>query len=255
MISNLPTYSAGDGRINEKFIEAVLPFSKLLLLYHDHRVHNIERIPKSGPCILLFNHSLATYEVVLLFHRILEEHNRLPRPLIDHLFYKLPRLGKLMDEVGCAEGCPNEALKLLARGELVTIAPGGMREALRPSSSKNQLLWDDRKGFARLAIESQAPVVIALCPRADDLFRVYESRATDWFYDKFRLPFFLARGIGPSLIPRPIKLEHFISKTIIPPVKSKSSAQQKRQVTLFQKKVVRFAQAFMAETLKKSTDP
>ena len=92
-----------------------------------------------------------------------------------------------------------------------------MREALKPSSQKNQLLWDSRKGFVRLAIETQTPIVLAACPEADDIFTVYENRLTKWVYKKFRLPVLIIRGIGPTLIPRPVSLTHYLSEPLQPP--------------------------------------
>ena len=112
---------------------------------------------------------------------------------------------------------PTNAKELLEKGELVAVAPGGMREALRPSSERYQILWEKRKGFARLAIKTGAPIVLAICPKADDLYEVYPSRLTKWAYQTFKVPVFLARGLGPSPIPRPVKLAHFVSKPIYPP--------------------------------------
>ena len=49
-------------------------------------------------------------------------------------------------------------------------------------------------GFARLAIETQTPIILAMCPKADDIYDVYSNSLTAWAYQKYRIPVFFARG-------------------------------------------------------------
>lgn len=122
-----------------------------------------------------------------------------------------------MTHLGAAQGSPETAKRLLAAGELICLAPGGMREALRPSSKRYRIEWENRKGFVRLAVEHQVPIILAACPKADDLYKVYSSRITKAFYDTFKVPVFFARGLGLTPIPRPVKLVHYMSKPLMPP--------------------------------------
>ena len=66
-------------------------------------------------------------------------------------------------------------------------------------------------------METGAPVVLAACPRADDVFTVYKNALTKQVYRALRVPLPVVRGIGPTLLPRPIPLTHFLSAPIEPP--------------------------------------
>ena len=227
--------------INQEIWTSIEPVAKALRLYHRHQVIGIDNLPKRGKSLLVANHSLATYDMALLIHAIYYETGRFVRPLVDNLFYKIPFLGKLMDSVGCQEGTKENARQLLEERNLVLVAPGGMREALRPSSEKYTTLWDKRKGFAKLSIETNTPVILAICPRADDLYKVYPNTLTKWMYKHLKVPFFLATGVGGTPLPKPVRLVHFLSAPIRPPKMSEDPAIFEKQVAEFHAKVIKIS--------------
>ncbi len=198
-------------------VKTLLPILQAARLYHRHEVVGLEHVPKVGSTLVVCNHSLATYDIVLLMTAIYQELKRLPRPLIDRAFFRVPYLGELCTLFGAMQGSQENAEKLLNDGEIISVAPGGMREALRPSSQRYQIRWDRRIGFVKLAMRTKAPIVLAACPRADDLYDVYPSHLTAWFYRTYKFPVFFARGIGPTPLPRPIKLVHYLSEAMVPP--------------------------------------
>ncbi|SMF67190.1 lysophospholipid acyltransferase family protein [Pseudobacteriovorax antillogorgiicola] len=216
----------------------LLPITLGLRLYHRHEVHGLENIPASGPVIIACNHSLATYDISLLMSAVYQKLHRFPRALIDRAFYRIPGLGELMEKLGCIVGSQENAQSLLSNGEILYLAPGGMQESLRPSTDRYRVLWTKRKGFAKLAIDSGAPVILAACPKADDIFTVYENGVTDWIYRNFKMPFFLARGLGPTVMPKPVKLDHYLSRAFYPPKKNHDPVAYKRQVYNFHRKLV-----------------
>ncbi|MFK7871835.1 MAG: lysophospholipid acyltransferase family protein [Oligoflexales bacterium] len=223
-------------------VKKTLPLWKALSRYHQYDVSGIENIPRKGRAMIVVNHSLATYDVLLLQTAIYKTLNRVPRPLVDHLFFKVPYLGPLAERLGAVEGNPENAGRLLRAGELLTIAPGGMKEALMPSDQKYQICWSERKGFARLAIETKTPVVIAVCPKADELYKIYPSYLSDFIYHKFKIPFFIARGLGPTLIPKPVPLKHHLSASIRPPRMIEDPVKREKQIERFHKKLVKTAE-------------
>lgn len=196
----------------------LLPLLKWLRRYHHHRVIGGENVPKKGGALIVTNHSFATYDAFLLGVEILERRKRLVRALGDDLLFRVPFLSGLMHEAGVVPAGRETALKLLKQGHLLGIAPGGMREALRASETeKYQLRWHDRKGFARLALAAQCPIVLAACPAADDLFDVTAGPLTALLYEKLHVPFALVRGWYGLPLPRPVRLTHILSKPIYPP--------------------------------------
>ena len=215
---------------NEEIIQHIATVLQMLRGYHRHKVIGLENIPAKGRGILVSNHSLATYDIALLFGAIYQEWNRIPRPLADHLFFKIPLLGDLVRAVGGVEGTPANAKKLLKEGHLMAVAPGGMREALRSSAERYQIRWARRKGFVRLAIETQSPIILCICPKADDIYDVFPTALTKWAYSRLRIPLVLARGIGLSLLPKPVQLTHIVDTPIVPPKAAKSAAELSLQI-------------------------
>ncbi|MCO4795286.1 MAG: acyltransferase family protein [Bacteriovoracaceae bacterium] len=200
-----------------KTMETFRTLLKPLRLYHRYNVEGLSSFPKTGPVILAVHHSLATYDGFLLGLEIYEKKNRLPRGLGDDLLFKLPFTKEWAPDIGIVPASHENAKQLLENGELLAIAPGGMRESLRPSDERYKVRWNKRKGFARLAIETGTPIVLAACPSADRIFKIYENPITAFAYKKFRFPLPIFRGWGLSMMPRPVKLTHYLSKPIIPP--------------------------------------
>jgi 1-acyl-sn-glycerol-3-phosphate acyltransferase len=188
-----------------------------LARYHHHRVEGMEHVPRSGPALCVLHHSFATYDAFLVGLRVMEDVGRFPYGLGDNQLFRFPPIRPLLDDLHIRPAEPGAALALLRQGELVFVAPGGMREALRPYSRRYEPDWHDRKGFVRLALRAQVPVVLFACPAADRIYTVYDLPLTERFYQRFHLPLALVRGVGPTLVPRPVRLTHHISEPIPPP--------------------------------------
>lgn len=217
--------------------------------YHHHTVVGLEHIPEDSSAIVAVNHSLASYDIALLMAGIYEHANRIPRALIDHLFYKIPGLGAAMEALGSAEGTHANAVKLLNSGEILVLAPGGMREALRPSTEKYKIMWRRRKGFVRLAIETGTPIVLAACPAADDMYEIFPSHITAWAYKTLKIPLFFAKGLGLSPLPNPVKLTHYLSEPQIPPPMADNKEEFDAQVTAFHAQVCERMQKLMDDSV------
>ena len=238
-----------DRQIDVELLERLCPVLERVRGYHGHEVHGLDYIPKEGGAIIATNHSLATYDIALLYHAIFRHSGRIPRALADHLFFKIPLLGEMVTAIGAQDGTPENARRLLLDGLLIGVAPGGMREALRPSSERYQILWGQRKGFIRLSVETGAPIILAICPKADDLYEVYQSPVTSWAYRRFRIPLFFARGLGFSPLPRKVRLTHFLSEPVYPPKRKEDPVAFRRQVDCFHQKVLQRTQTLIGEAI------
>lgn len=185
--------------------------------YHRYEVRGMEHVPRSGACLLVAHHSLATYDGFLLGIAIADATGRVPRGLGDDRIFQVPGLAGFATRIGLVPASPTTGEALLAAGHIVGVAPGGMWEALRPSTERYEVRWAGRKGFVRLALRTGAPMLLCACPRADDLYTVHPSRLTERLYHAHHLPLPLARGLGPTLIPRPVRLVHHIAPLLYPP--------------------------------------
>jgi 1-acyl-sn-glycerol-3-phosphate acyltransferase len=161
---------------------------------------------------------LATYDGFLAGLAIYEATGRMPRGLGDDRIFQIPRLRRLAREVGLVPASPEAGMEMLRSGEILGLAPGGMWESLRPHTERYRVRWEGRLGFARLALRAQVPLVLAACPAADEIYDVWPSSVTDRVYQAFHWPVPLGRGLGPTLIPRPVALTHFFSAPILPPI-------------------------------------
>ena len=182
--------------------------------YHDYQASGLDNIPKSGPALMVLNHSLATYDVALLATEIAEKTGRSPRIIVDRMFFKFPGLSHLAKQGGLVEASRENARKLLNDGELVIVLPGGMKEALKPSTEKYEIQWATRKGFVRMALETGAPIVMGACPAADDIYTVYNNPVTRAAYDYLRLPAPVFAGRYYTGVPMAAKLSHVVSKPV-----------------------------------------
>ncbi len=203
--------------IKNKLMEKIRPFLNVLAVYNHYQVHGLERIPAKGRTLLVLNHSFATYDGFLLGAAILIQRKRHPLGLADSNFFLFPSVGEFASRIGLLEASHENAEKALREEQLLAVAPGGMREALRPKEQRYQVLWKKRRGFVKLALRTQTPIVLAACPRADDLFDIYPNALTKWMYQHLKWPFVLLKGWGPTLLPKPVKLIHFLSEPIMPP--------------------------------------
>ncbi|MFC5181110.1 lysophospholipid acyltransferase family protein [Actinomadura harenae] len=184
--------------------------------------HGLENLPRSGPALLVGNHTLyGVIDAPLIFFEIHRRHGVWVRSLADHAHWLIPGWRRIMDVGGSVDGTPGNCRALLDAGQMVVIFPGGAREAARSRHDLYRLQWERRLGFARLAVEAGCPIVPFGSVGAEEMFTtvldsdnrllaparglaraVLGDRAKG--RDDFMMP--LARGIGPTLVPRPERL-------------------------------------------------
>ena len=74
--------------MDKKFLYGLLYSLKGLKLYHRYSVHGLENIPAKGPCMIVCNHSLITYDILMLMSEIVENYERYPFCLVDTFLVK-----------------------------------------------------------------------------------------------------------------------------------------------------------------------
>ncbi len=204
---------------DDKYIKQISNVYKYLSNYHNHKVIGIEKLPNEGPCLLALNHSLITYDIGVFQYKVYKQTGIFPRGFADNIFFKIPAIGKIAGKSGAVPGRHHVGEYLLGeKKDMVLVAPGGMRESLRPIEEIYQIKWDNRKGFVRLALKTQSPIILAACPAADDLYEVSESKLTKLIYKKLKLPFPVIKSKGKGLLPKKIDLTHYVSGPHFPPV-------------------------------------
>lgn len=226
----------------------VARFFHQLSRVHRFEVRGLEHVPAQGRCLLVTSHSLATYDCYFLFSELYLRTGRPVRALAADWLYAVPGLREFTWSVGAVPARPESGRRLLESEQLVCVAPGGVYEALRPSTERYRLRWEGRLGFARLALETGAPLVLSTCPAADRLYTVYGNPLTELMYRRYRLPLPLMRGLGPTLLPRPVKLVAHLSAPLHPP--PCGGAPSAEQVRAFQAELTARMQRHMAQALE-----
>jgi len=218
--------------------------------YFHYRVHGLEHVPDEGACLVAMNHGPVPFDAALLGLEIYDRQGRLPRGLTDHLVFKLPVMREFLVAIGAVDGRHDTADELLDRGNVVMVMPGGAPEAFKASAQAYQLYWRKRKGFARLAIRKQVPVIPAACVGIDDLYTV----PWDMFEVGKRLfgirsfPFGVLWGRGPG-IPRRVPLTHWVGEPLHPDVPPEA-ADDDDAVTAFRDRVTDAMERLLAEGLR-----
>jgi 1-acyl-sn-glycerol-3-phosphate acyltransferase len=125
-------------------------------------VRGLGNIPDSGPVLLVGNHSGGNMTPdTIVFTLAFSTYFGVERhfyQLAHNLVLSLPTLGFLR-KFGTVAASPENARKALQDGSALLVYPGGDVEVHRPSWERNRVDFAGRKGFIRLAIEENVPIV------------------------------------------------------------------------------------------------
>jgi len=178
--------------------------------------YGMENIPEERGALFVSNHTLmGMLDVPLLLFELLDKRGLLLRSLGDRLHYEtLPSFwGDVCSSVGVVLGTPEGCARLMRAGESILVFPGGGREVCKRKGEKYGLVWKERTGFARMAIEHGYPIIPVSAIGADDCFDILID-ANDILNTPLRGPIErlglredlippLIRGVGLSVWPRP----------------------------------------------------
>ena len=145
------------------YIRESLPGLWLLSsLYFRGEVRGLGNIPEEGPVLLVGNHSGGnltpdTTVFTLAFSAYFGVERRFYQ-LAHNLVLSMPGLGFLR-KFGTVAASPANAEKALRSGAAVLVYPGGDHEVHRPSWHSHRIDFAGRRGFIRLALEHDVPIV------------------------------------------------------------------------------------------------
>jgi len=122
------------------------------------KVYGINNVPRRR-ALLVGNHTLLGVLDLPLLCAELAERGRIVRMLGDHAHFKVPGWREALSSFGVVEGTRANTAALMRRGELILVFPGGGREVAKRKGERYQLVWKNRMGFARLAIQYGYPIV------------------------------------------------------------------------------------------------
>lgn len=187
--------------------------------------HGLENIPDERPLLFVGNHTLyGLIDIPLLFDELWHRRRILLRGLADRGHYQVPLWRDMLTSVGAVLGTRENCATLMKQREAIVVFPGGAREVSKRRSEKYKLLWKERLGFAKLAIEHGCTVVPFASVGVEDAYDIVfdkddylatpVGRLAAWLGLREDAMMPIARGIGPTPIPRPARI-YF---RIMPPI-------------------------------------
>jgi 1-acyl-sn-glycerol-3-phosphate acyltransferase len=136
--------------------------------YFRLEVEGIENIPKKGRALLTPNHSgYSGFDAILMGNEIHSHLNRIPRVLTHQLWFFSKATAIPAQKMGFIEATTQNGLKFLEKNNLVVLFPEGENGNFKPSSHRYRL-QEFRRGFVRMAIMTQSPIVPVLIIGAEE---------------------------------------------------------------------------------------
>ena len=174
----------------------------------------------SRPALFVGNHTLfGLTDAPLMIEHLYTHYGVMLRGLGDRGHFQVPYWGDLLVRHGMVLGSPENCSALMRAGQSILVFPGGGREVMRRKGEAYQLIWKQRAGFARMAVEHGYDIIPFGSVGPDESFEILldgndvkGSRAWAWLAKRTRIEQVtrngdmlppIARGLGPTLFPRP----------------------------------------------------
>ncbi len=199
------------------FVEKVTALGRA---YFEPQFFGMQNVSKEKPALYVTNHSvLGALDGTLWAAQLYMEKDIFMRSLVDDLHYMMPVWRDLAPKLGFVRGSRENCAAMMAHGEHIMVYPGGGRETCKRKGEKYQLTWKKRTGFARMAIEHGYDIITVAQVGQEDAYdilvdgdEIMDTKFGDWLREKGiaekylkdgETVFPIARGIGPTFIPRP----------------------------------------------------
>ncbi len=186
-----------------------------------------EHIPGHNRLLFVGNHTLfGLLDAPLLLAELWREQGVWPRPLGDHIHFKIPGWRELIEAFGVVDGTRENCAAVMREGDPMIVFPGGAREVAKRKGEKYKLIWKERTGFVRMAMQHGYTIVPFAAIGAEDAFdlKMDTNDLMNTHIGGFvralglreELVWPIATGIGPTPLPRP---QRFYFK-ICPPIET-----------------------------------
>ena len=151
---------------------------------------------------------------------IVGKQNKL-RTLAASILFLIPCIREIALWTGCIDANRKTASNALDKGRSLLILPGGEAEQIGTTYGHERIYLQSRKGFIKLAMRKQVPVVPVYVFGSSDLFYTSTVLATPrkWIQKKFGICLPLCFGLGGSLCPLPKTITIVFGDPLLFPMK------------------------------------
>ena len=186
------------------------------------KLYGAENIPVDGS-LLVGNHTLyGLLDLPFMLAELWKRRHLTVRSLGERAHYAIPLWRDALTLCGMVRGTRENVRVLMDQRQTVLVFPGGSREVNKRRGEKYQLMWKERIGFARLAIEYGYPIVPFAAVGAEEMLDIVIDESNPAFArlsDVVRKltgwpmqP--LVHGVGPTLLPHPERLYFWFGEPI-----------------------------------------
>ena len=186
-----------------KFTARVLPFFEFLYtVWWRVEATGIDNVPGTGPALLVANHSgVLPWDGVMINLAVRHQHpgRRACRMLALDMFALLPFLAPLLAQSGAVRANPENAERLLRKGELVGVFPEGVKGVGKRFKDRYKLARFGRGGFVRIALRTGAPIIPCAVVGAEEIHPALARM--DWIGRPLGLPYVPITPTFPALGP------------------------------------------------------
>jgi 1-acyl-sn-glycerol-3-phosphate acyltransferase len=188
-----------------QFIQASMFWLEWLYRYY-FRVQTAgwQHVPRQGPMLIVGSHNggSAASDMFMLMYDWFQRFGteRLAYGLMHPSLFKLPIFPELAIKAGAVMAHPKMAIAALRRGAAVLVYPGGAEDLWRPYHLRHKIHFVGRKGFIKLALQENVPIVPVISKGGHDTVIVLAD-----FYQQLRqlhewgMPWLF--GIDPVVFP------------------------------------------------------
>jgi 1-acyl-sn-glycerol-3-phosphate acyltransferase len=186
--------------------------------YFRVQLEGAEHLPERGAALLVCNHSgTLPWDGVMLKTalRHARGEGRGLRWLTDDFVFHAPFLGPWLNRIGAVRACPENAERLLERGELLAVFPEGVKGIGKPYRERYRLERFGRGGHVKLALRTGVPLIPLAIVGAEETYPLlYKVRA---FSKLLGVPFIpvtpLFPWLGPlGLVPLPSRWQIMVGE-------------------------------------------
>lgn len=153
----------------EEIVYQVLPklILELMERYFRITVEGVDNIPRRGKGLIVSNHSGFTgIDAVMIGYEIFKQKKRILRPLVHNLWFS-PQWKVVATNVGFIEANKENGIDLLNHNRLTLLFPEGEEGNFKPFLKRYQL-QEFKRGFVRMAMETQSPIIPAYVIGAEE---------------------------------------------------------------------------------------